>query len=79
MSDYLDPTPRQASKAQTARIIDEMRSKNPWALIDDQARRLAVADAQIDALRAEIVRIIGELDDAKKELANERSKHTSLR
>lgn len=70
MSDYSDPTPRQASKAQTARVLDEMRSKNPWALIDDQARRLTLADNQIDALRAEIVRLIGELDAAKKQLTN---------
>lgn len=79
MTDYIDPTPRQASKAQTQRVLDEMRSTNPWALIDDQARRLTLADNQIDALRAEVVRLVTELDAVKKDLERERAKHTSLR
>lgn len=65
-----DPTPRQVSNATTDKLIAEMRSTNPWAVIDEQAKRIAWQDSQIDALRKEIVRLIGELDAAKKQLTN---------
>lgn len=65
-----DPTPRQVSNATTERIIREMRSTNPWAVISAQEERIAWMDSQIDALRKEIVKLIGELDAAKKQLTN---------
>lgn len=60
-----DPTPRQVSNATTDRLMKELKTTNPWAVIDAQEKRIAWQDSQIDALRKEIVRLIGELDEAK--------------
>ncbi len=68
MTEHHNPTPRQVSKATTDRLMQELKSTNPWAVIDAQEKRIAWQDSQIDALRAEIVRLIGELDAAKKEV-----------
>ncbi len=61
MTEYHNPTPRQVSNATTDRLMQELKSTNPWAVIDQLERT-------IDALQREIVKLIGELDETKKQL-----------
>ena len=60
-------------------MIARLGKTNPWQVIEILQKENTLLDNQVNALRAEVVRLISELDATKKESASGRAKQTSIR
>lgn len=58
-------TARQVFNETTSDMIARLSKTNPWQAIEILQKENALLDNQVNALRTEVVRLIGELDAAK--------------
>lgn len=66
-------TARQISSDTTSEMIARLSKTNPWQAIEILQKQNALLDNQVDALRAEVVRLVNEIAELKRTSGKELS------